>query len=350
MQNFRNLHQATGRFITVENINYLFAGGTAYLGLLTNPQYTELYKKGIDIYGLNNGTSRTNNIQLGIYDEAEEYLANRFLFDSAALLSSGYLAAQVVVKTFANNNPVFYAPDTHPSLWLTENPNHTQDFEIWANDVIERINQSLDDEFVIVANALDNLTPRRYDFSVFNKIDSSKKILLILDDSHGIGVLKKDRVSIDVSKMGSNIEVLVLASLAKGLGTDAGVILGNKERIVKIKNHPIFIGASPANPAALYAMVNAGDIYEYAYHKLHQNILQFEALIRSYPLKNIPKFPVFTSLDPNLYQYLISKRVLISSFPYPLATSSLLNRIVISAVHEKEDIQKIAELLTIGGH
>lgn len=350
MQGFRNLHQPTGRFITVNHINYLFAGGTAYLGLLVNPDYTELFKKGIDLYGLNNGTSRSNNIQLGIYEEAEHYLANRFQFESAALLSSGYLAAQVAVKYLSVNKTVYYAPDTHPSLWLADNPNNNQEFNEWADSVIDLINNSVDNEFVVISNALDNLTPRIYDFTVFNRVDSSKKLLLILDDSHGIGVLNKHAVSMDFSKLKKHIECVVLASLAKGLGTDAGVILGSKLCIDQIKSHPIFNGASPSSAAGLYALINSAEIYEQAFQKLHQNIAHFRRLIKNLPLNSLSDFPVFSAKDPNLYEYLLDNRVLISSFPYPLATSPLLNRIVISSIHETEDLDRIVEVLTIGRH
>ena len=78
MTTFRNLSQSTGRTIHMDDQSYLFFGGTAYLGLLDNKDYIELFKEGIDRYGLNNGTSRTNNVQLGIYAEAEKFMAGRF--------------------------------------------------------------------------------------------------------------------------------------------------------------------------------------------------------------------------------------------------------------------------------
>src|SRR5690606_14407909 len=77
MSSFQELHQPIGRIIRQAGKGYHFFGGTAYLGLSTNEEYTELFKEGVDRYGLNNGTSRSNNVQLGIYKDAESNMASR---------------------------------------------------------------------------------------------------------------------------------------------------------------------------------------------------------------------------------------------------------------------------------
>lgn len=343
MKNFQYLNQPTGRFIQQEGRDYLFFGGTAYLGLLDNPGYISLYKEGIDKYGLNNGTSRNNNIQLGIYREAERYIALRFGFGDAILLSSGYLAAQLAVKVFCNYGELIYAPDTHPALWIDRDPQVEKSFDAWVAKTVDYINRSDKDNFVIVSNALDNLIPMLYDFSGFKAIKSHKKVLFVLDDSHGIGVLRKNGISttLDFASQ-DNLTVVVVASLAKGMGTDAGVVLGNSEHIDKLRKHPVFTGASPSSPASMYALVNGQTIYEQAFDKLHDNISLAQQLLAHLPFRSIPYFPVFSASDSNLYRYLLNNNVLISSFPYPFPTSPLLNRIVISAFHEEPDLRHIA--------
>lgn len=348
MYSFQNLQQSTGNIIRQHEEDYLFFGGTAYLGLLTNPEYIALYKQGIDIYGLNNGTSRSNNVQLGLYAEAEYYLANRFGFEEAVLLSSGYLAAQVAVKSLCEGSTIYYAPDCHPSLWLNENPNVEEvEFNNWLTQTVERINASSEKRCVIISNALDNLKPQRYDFSGFKNISDDKEVLFILDDSHGIAVVNKNGVSPDLSFSESkeNFSVVILASLAKGMGTDAGVVLGAKEQISKIRKHPIFNGASPTAPAALYALMHGSEIYSRAFDKLHANITFFEeGIVSSSCFNSVPNFPVFTASDSHLYRYLLRNKVLISSFPYPLPDSKLLNRVVISALHSESDLSHLIEV------
>lgn len=346
MTSFRNLKQATGRTLSLDGTEYLFFGGTAYLGLLVNPAYIELFKKGIDIYGLNNGTSRSNNVQLGIYQEAENNLANRFGFQAAALLSSGYLAAQVAVHALTAGKAVIYAPGSHPSLWLTETPQEQRPFEEWIQHTVSQINESQDHEFVIISNCIDNLGPQKFDFSALRKIDYNKKVTLILDDSHGLAVLAENEVSTDWRSLCSDsLEVVLLASLAKGLGTDAGVVMGTQKSIDIIKKHPIFNGASPSSPAAVYALVYSEHIYTEYFAKMQKNNELLSDLTRETNLNHIPNFPVFSSKDPHLYKHLVQQNILISSFPYPLSSSPLLNRIVVSALHTEDDIRHIGEIL-----
>jgi len=345
MTSFRNLQQPTGRIITLEEKDYLFFGGTAYLGLLANPEYIELYKKGIDRYGLNNGTSRTNNVQLGIYQEAEDYLAARFGFESTLLFSSGYLAAQTAVKSLSKGKKIFYAPNTHPALWLDENPEVIDNFDDWAAQTVEEINTSESSEFVIISNSIDNLTPRRYDFSVFRGLSSSKHVTMILDDSHGIGILKKNQVSVDFHPM-DNIDLVVVASLAKGMGTDAGLVLGRRDVTDKIKKNPIYTGASPSAGASLYALMEGEKLYAEAFDSMQANTTLMSKLVIRGNLNSIPDFPVFSSKHAGLYRFLLQKQILISSFPYPLPSSPLLNRIVLSALHSEDDIRHIGEIMS----
>ncbi|WP_240899040.1 aminotransferase class I/II-fold pyridoxal phosphate-dependent enzyme [Sphingobacterium sp. SGL-16] len=349
MNSFRHLHQPTGRIIAMDQREYLFFGGTAYLGLLVNPEYQLLVNEGIQLYGLNNGTSRSNNVQLGIYDEAEAVLATRFGYADAALFSSGYLAAQATVKSLALNGKIYYAPNSHPALWIADKPNVlADDFNEWITLVVKEINDSSEENFVIIANAIDNLKPELYDFTPLKNIELSKKVILILDDSHGLGVVNKDSISANISALSTftHINVVVVASLAKGLGTDAGLVLGDKEVIAKIKQSPIFMGASPSSPAFIYALVKGENIYKEAFDKLHKNLAFFASIVKpSWGINYVATFPVFTSTNSNLYRHLCQNDILISSFPYPLPTSPLLNRIVISALHSENDIQKLTEVL-----
>ena len=349
MTSFQQLHQPTNRTLDIDQKEYLFFGGTSYLGLLVNEGYQLLVKEGIDRYGLNNGTSRSNNVQLGIYDEAESVLASRFGFADAALFSSGYLAAQATIHTFAHDGEVYYAPGAHPALWISGNPVVlADDFQDWLHKVVLAINSSTKSNFVLIANAIDNLKPELYDFSYLSNIDSSKKVLLLIDDSHGLGIAKKNAPSSELGGIINmdNIEIVVIASLAKGLGTDAGVVLGTNSLVTRVRQSAIFRGASPSSPAFIYALIKSEAIYQQAFTKLHDNINFFtQNLPPQSGLVFAPLFPVFTSNDTQLYAYLCKNNLLISSFPYPLPTSRLLNRVVISALHTQQDILKLTNLL-----
>lgn len=346
MTSFQNLHQPPGREIIVNSQKYLYFGGTAYLGLLNNPDYLSLYQEGLAIYGLNNGTSRCNNVQLGIYQEVEDKLAKRFGYASAAVFSSGYLAAQAAVRSLKGCREVMYAPGSHPALWMDQNPTVAMDFKIWLTESISHINHSDQSDFLLIANSMDNLSPAFFDFSSLIHVSKNKNVLLVLDDSHGLAVVQKDGVSAALDSINKlpNMEVVVVASMAKGLGTDAGVVLGSEDIINQIKAHPIFTGASPASPAAMYALLHGDSIYDEAFEALHSNINYFSSnLAGESNLRYVDNFPVFTSLSSSFNSYLSHCNILISSFAYPLSTSPLLNRVVLSALHHKTDLDYLLD-------
>ncbi|SFS71867.1 aminotransferase class I/II-fold pyridoxal phosphate-dependent enzyme [Sphingobacterium wenxiniae] len=346
MDLFRDLHQPTGRIIHQSEKDYLFFGGTSYLGLPTNQDYIALFKEGIDKYGLNNGTSRSNNVQQGIYDLAERNMALRFGFEEALLVSSGYLAAQLAVRQLQALGEMLYAPGTHPALWLeNEVPYSVESFEDWATRTVNYINHSDRDDFIVVSNTLDNLTPQRFDFSPFKQLAPYKKVYLLLDDSHGIGIAVPNRCYVDREALNiPQVELLVVASLAKGMATDAGVILCSASMAALLKPSPFFRGASPPAPTALHALVAGERIYQDAVAMLHNNIDYLRARV-SDTVNYLSDFAVFTIAKETAFADFLKRGILISSFSYPLPNDPPINRIVLSAHHRQEDLDRLLEVV-----
>lgn len=337
---FSAINQPFGNTIVVDGKSYLYFGGTAYLGIPQNQDFINLYVEGIKKFGLNNGTSRNNNIQLGIYDEAENVAAGHYGAEAALITSSGYLAAQLTVKALSDLGEVSYAPATHPSLWQNTQPASQGSFTTWPAETVERINASTAQNWVLISNSMNNLVPEIYDFTFLNQIDLNKKLIVIVDDSHGIGVNNRGLSAYSCLPDRPNTEYVVVASMAKALGVDAGIILGSKKIIEQLKKSPVFVGASPPAAAGLYAFINAGEIYQTAWQKLQENIdLLIDNLSSTW--KYELGFPAFLIDDPQIDRHFFKDQILISSFPYPSPTSAPINRIVLSSWHEKADIEKL---------
>lgn len=326
------------RKIKVEGNEYLYFGGTAYLGIPQHKSFRALYLEGLEYYGLNNGTSRGNNVQLSIYDEAEQYAAQTYGAEACLITSSGYLAAQLTVKELSAKGKVCYAPGTHPALWLNEVPQVEGTFSDWAKALVNKINESDLENWVIISNSLNNLYPEIYDFSFVKDIHESKRVILIVDDSHGLGVTNGGKGVFSRLPRQENIELVVVASMAKALGVDAGLVLGTDQIISLLKHTNVFLGASPPSAAGLFAFMNASSIYLEEHEKLMRLSTKFEA---GGDWSFVPGFPVYLSNDPALAEYLKSKQILISSFAYPDKRGRLLNRIVLSSWHTLADIEEL---------
>jgi 8-amino-7-oxononanoate synthase len=341
-QSFEKLGQSLSSSLVINSEEYLYFGGTAYLGIPQNKDFINLYTKGIERYGLNNGTSRGNNVQLGVYDEAEEFVAKRYGSEAALITSSGYLAAKLTVRIYTQQGEVRYAPNTHPALWMDGNPLNNLDFQKWSRQIVSEINDSEIENWVLLSNSMNNLFPEIYDFDFVNNISTTKNVTLIIDDSHGIGLLNKGNSVLNSVSTLANVEVIVVASMAKALGLDAGVVLGTSKSISKLKQSEEFYGASPPAAAGLYAFINADDIYRQAYEKLQQNVKIFtQKLTNKNEWHFVEDFPVFLSKQPAIEERLLAQKMLISSFPYPDRNGKNLNRIVLSSWHSEKDILRL---------
>lgn len=344
MPDFKSIDQPFSNNINIDGTSYLYFGGTAYLGIPQNQAFIDLHVAGIKKFGLNNGTSRNNNIQLGIYDEAEKIAAKRFKAENALITSSGYLAAQLTVKALSALGKGIYAPATHPALWLAHETANSQTFDAWKNETITLINNAAEKTWVLISNSMNNLFPEIYDFNFLTEIKPEKEIILIVDDSHGIGINNNGLGAFTSLPVKANIERVVVASMAKALGVDAGLVLGSNAIIAKLKNTNIFVGASPPPAASLFAFIHAEEIYQKAWSRLQQNINLFiDSLNSSWRFE--PAFPAFLSQDPTLADHLLKKNILISSFPYPNPDSRPINRIVLSSWHTEQDIEKLKKAL-----
>jgi len=339
---FNQLNAPLSSKINIDEQNYLYFGGTAYLGIPQNNEFIKLYVKGIEHFGLNNGTSRNNNVQLGIYDDAEKHAANRFGSESALILSSGYLAAQLIVKELSAFGEIRYGPATHPALWLKEDPKTKGSFNNWAKKIVEDINSSVKKNWILISNSINNLFPEIYDFSFINQINKEKQVVLIVDDSHGIGVNNNGLSALSAIPKCENVDVLLIASMAKALGVDAGLILGPEKIIKQLKQSNEFLGASPPSAAGLFAFMHADEIYKNEWSKLQENIaLLSNVLTNNGDWHFITGFPVFFYKNVDLSAKLLKRNILVSSFPYPDKDGPIVNRIVLSSWHSKADIHEL---------
>ena len=316
------------------------------MGMPHNEEFRKLVFKGIELYGVNHGASRNNNITLDIFSIAENEAARRFGAEDSILVSSGYLAAQLVVQRYFESHLLIYAPDTHPSLWIGSPKAPRIRFIEWVEKTITLINET-DQPAMIISNSLNNLIPEIYDFDWLKRINSSKKVVLLVDDSHGIGITGNQGEGV-YSRLPQlpNIENLVIASMAKALGFDAGLILGNLAGIQNLRSSPVYAGSSPPSPGMLYAFVNAGEIYTHELINLRRNLRLFTDLLESTKdLFFINDFPVFLLQDDQIAADLIKNGINISSFPYPDPKGKPIHRIVISSIHEREELEILANAI-----
>jgi 7-keto-8-aminopelargonate synthetase-like enzyme len=328
------------RTITHNNQEYLYFGGTAYLGLQTLKEFQEIFIESIKKYGTNYGASRKANIQFSIYSEAESVLAKIIGAETCYTLSSGFLAGQSILQFLKKNDyTCFYAPNTHAALHATASKNADT-----FDELSKQITQSNHSKKALLLDAIDFSGNNYPDFKWLKQFPLDD-LLVIVDDSHGLGIVGKNgsgAFSILQKKGVKNL--LLCSSLGKGYGIQGGVIAGNKRIIYKLQEQDVFAASSPTPPAYLATFVNAQNIYKNQRGLVFERVHQFKKQIE----KNLSHFsfmddyPTFSFSDMALTKHLEHNNIIITNFKYPNENSNTVQRIVICARHTKENIIKLA--------
>ncbi|HEV7380097.1 MAG TPA: pyridoxal phosphate-dependent aminotransferase family protein, partial [Dyadobacter sp.] len=136
-------------------------------------------------------------------------------------------------------------------------------------------------------------------------------------------------------------------SLNKGMGIPAGVIYAEPSTINQLAMSPWFSAASPALPASMYAlkMLLKNAVYDEPYRRVIENTIYFlQKISGCMYLTRVSGYPVMCSKDARFFDYLLNKGILASRFPYPSADDEPVTRIALSALHQKEDLDRMAEV------
>lgn len=335
--------------LTAEGREYLYCSGTGYLGVARHPDFMTLLAEGLARYGTNYGASRHGPLQLRIYNEAEVWLASWVGLPAALTVSSGYLAGQMAVKALARAGSFEYAPGTHPAAWLTEHPAPTgpvRSFADWAGHLLRRLRHEAPQPVVIVANSLDPLRVERPDFGWTRELPTDRPVTLLLDDSHGLGVIGPDGAGIRAEiEVPASVRLVIVSSLGKACGVPGGVVLSDARFIEELRRSAFFGASSPVVPAYLYAFLQARELYREARARLTAHVRQFRQATADLGLfHSAPDFPVFYTPAAALAEFMEQREVLISSLRYPTPADAPITRVVLSALHTPEDVARVAAL------
>ena len=331
-----------GRKIKVRNLDYLYFGGTAYLGLQSDAYFQKLLIDNIKKYGTNYGASRISNVRLSIFEKSESYLAKLVGSEACISLSSGYLAGQFTRNYFNYKFfKRFFAPNAHSALLLT-NDACQETYSSLKLALEEHLEAQEKTVAVVFLDSIDFSGSNYPDFNPLKSLPLANAILVV-DDSHGIGIVGEhgEGVFKMLMSLGAR-EVVVCCSLGKGFSIQAGAIFGTVDRINAMTETSFYGGASPATPANMATLMDSQELMSQKRKKLKKRMHQFkEGLTEKFPHIIMDGHPTISFFNKGLTDYLEDKKVIVTNFPYPNEDSQTMSRIVISACHKKKDIQKL---------
>lgn len=326
-------------------IQYPPFSGTAYLGIPHLSEFRLYLLEGIQQWGTHYGGSRLSNVVPRIYAEAEDSLAKKIGAPAALLFSSGTLAGQILLKVLSTEAGLSLAPGVHPALWQDKGP-QTIHFEQWVDSIAE-LCASPGPPIALLANSIDPIGVRTFDFSFLSHITIRRRVILIVDDSHGFFLMGKNgEGAYPAIAALPGIEPLVISSLSKAASIPAGIVFGSEEWIDKIKKAPFFGGASPAPPAYIHALLAADAVYASQRARLTLLLQYFIGHLPPSPaLHFIPGFPVFRVEASTKVKALQAAGIEFSAFSYPTPSDPIVSRIVINAGHTEQDLDAVIKVL-----
>jgi len=329
------------RILKIDGVDYLYFGGTNYLGITVNPDFQNILFESIKKWGTGYGSSRNSNIKLSIYEIAEKLLAKNINTEAAVTVSSGMLAGKLVIEHLSKTtDAIFHFPDVHSALMSPSS------LPIMENGKLNpRIFDATITKITIVTDAIPSLYVEPIDLNILLEIPKEKKIILVIDESHSFGIYGNDWQK-TLEK--ENINIIRIASLAKALGLSGGLIAGDIKFIESIKKEDTYIGAAGMNPAFLETYCNAQEVYLYQKQKLEQNLDYIDAhfINRGKFIFN-SSYPAIYFEDNLIYKKLLENKIITTSFKY-INESGKINRIVLTANHTTTDLaQLLAQLNSV---
>lgn len=342
------LDSGISRTIEIEGREYLYFSGTSYLGIGQDKDFLNALSENIFLLGANHGQSRINNIRLSVFDDFENHFSEKAGSESAAVLSSGYLAGIAAWKSlYGEAETTWIAPDAHSaivpdSLSASIQLNFTQ----WKNHCLEQSESLSERKILLIGNAVDPFSCEIHDYSWVKDIAQKHEVSLLVDDSHAFGAFGNSIYGTYQQWTNPSYNLLVSGSLGKGLGLPAGIILGNSSQINKIKSTPLFGGASPGSPAHLKTFIDMEKLYLKKKSWLEEACGMFaQETATISEIQGSKHFPAFVYTDDRWVKEFERAGIISSSFPYPTAESPSVNRIVISAFHEKRDLIYLNQII-----
>jgi 8-amino-7-oxononanoate synthase len=263
-----------GPLTRIDDREYLYFGGTSYLGLAGRPSVIEAGVRALRKYGVHTATSRTgygnNPSTLAVEEEAARFFGK----SSSFYFGSGYMSNHILISLALDILPeatVFTERSSHFCV-LEASRLGKKDPVLFDWDRLEsleiQINEKGKGPVIVMADAVSPVTGRLAPvedyLAILSRGDSAA--ILILDDAHGIGVLGDagrgrlelaglwDRVNESIDPV--SVPIFMGATLSKALGGFGGIIPGSTEFVERAKAASDYFGGASA-PASAEAACTA---------------------------------------------------------------------------------------------
>ncbi len=361
--NIRTLGSAQGAWLDVDGKKVLNFCSNNYLGLANHPKIAAAAKAAIDKYGVGPGAVRTIAGTMDLHIKLEERLAEFKKVEAVLTFQSGFNANTATIPALVGKGDVIFSDRLNHASIIDGCRLSGAKIKAYAHcdpvaleEVIKENLPEYKRGMVITDGVFSmdgDVAPLDKLYEVVKKYDN---LILMVDDAHGEGVLGHGgRGIVDHFGLHGKVDVEI-GTMSKAFGVVGGIVAGKKVIIdwLKQRGRPFLFSSAMTVPDAA-ACLAAVDLLEESTElvdKLWSNAKYFKAEMTKLGFdtghSETPITPVMlgeATLAQKFSKALYEAGVFGTAIAFPTVPQGTARiRVMISAAHEREDLDKGLEI------
>ena len=359
---YRTLYGPQGAHINLDGREIINMASNNYLGLANDPDLVAAAKEAIDKYGVGPSASRNIVGNFAIHDELEEALAKFKGVEAVLVFNSGVAANTGVIPVLVGKGDTIYSDELNHGSIIDGCRLSRANVKVYPHMDLAKLEEMLKEptegKKLLVADAVFSMDGDLAPLPEMAALAEKYGAMFMVDDAHGDGVMGPYGKG-TVEHFGLRYKVTVeTGSLSKAFGAAGGFVAGTKEFIEELrpKARSFIFTASPLAPcltAAALAAINKIADDDTLVKRLWENREYFAKRMEEAGLNTgstvTPVIPVIVGdaekaeeLSARLYEKGVYAQAI--KFPVvPRGTARL--RVMISAAHTREDLEKAADAI-----
>jgi len=350
---------------------FIRMNSNSYLGMSLRNEIIEEEEKTTQEYGVGPGAVRFISGTFQPHRELEKKLAKFHQRDDSMLFSSAYSTVVGILTPLITSDTIVISDElNHNCIINALRLARPKDKKIYKhldmNELENKIKESIGQakRLIIVTDGIFSMrgdyAPLDIISNLSQKYDQEfpENILVVVDDSHGIGAYGKTGRGTEEYTKAEGVDVLV-GTLGKAFGVNGGYVTSSQTVITYLRETaPMYIYSNPISPAEASAALKSLEILDSEkgkdilihLHKMTKKFekglldLGYEIIVSDHPI--VPLMVRDTRKTTELVNYLIENGVLATGLNYPVVPKGDEEiRFQINADHTPYDIEYALSVL-----
>lgn len=347
----------------IEGQFYLNFCSNDYLGLASHPRLTQRWQRSATYFAVGAGASHLVNGHTSAHHELEQALARYTGRARALLFSTGYMAnLGAVTALLGRNDAAFSDKLNHASLVDAVILSRAHSYRYAHNDMdmLQRLlAQAPQENRLIIADGVFSMEGDIADLPSISQLAQQHQAWVMVDDAHGLGVLgATGRGTLEHFGLTENEIPVLMGTLGKALGCFGAFVAGSEvliESLIQFARSYIYTTALP--PALAETVLESLSIVEQEHwrrEKLQQLIQYFRQQALQAGLNILPSMTPIQGIVLGTNEKVLQastalkkQQILVVAIRPPTVPPNTARlRITLSALHEKQHIDKLIKALT----